>query len=108
MKLRKNIIRTLWGARSPRPSRPASSSSAGTRTTGPTCSTSPISTQANKSEASVKRIIEFLADKDSHNVGGRAAWGLGQGVAREQHGLVADAALKVVAARSDGYLFREA
>ena len=67
-----------------------------------------LSTQANKSEASVKRLIEFLADRDTHNVGGRAAWGLGQGVAKEQQGLVAEAALKVVAARSESYLFREA
>ena len=67
-----------------------------------------LSTQANKSEASVKRLIEFLAARDTHNVGGRAAWGLGQGVGNEQHKLVADAALKVVAARSQSYLFREA
>ena len=67
-----------------------------------------LSTQPTKSEASVSRLIEFLSDRDTHNVGGRAAWGLGYGVAAEQQELVAEAALKVVAARSEGYLFQEA
>ena len=66
-----------------------------------------LSTQPSKSEASVKRLIEFLSHRDTHNVAGRAAWGLGYGVAEEQQSLVAEAALKVVAARSEGYLFRE-
>ena len=66
-----------------------------------------LSPQPNKSEASVTRLIDFLAAKDTHNVGGRAAWGLGQGVAKEQEALVAHAALKVVAARTQSYLFNE-
>ena len=66
-----------------------------------------LSTQANKSEASVNRLIEFLANRDTLNVGGRAAWGLGRGVAEAQHGLVADAALKVIASRSESYVFRQ-
>jgi hypothetical protein len=67
-----------------------------------------LSTQPTKSEASVKRLIEFLSDKDTHNVAGRAAWGLGYGVAKKEEGLVAEAALKVVIARSEGHLFKEA
>jgi HEAT repeat protein len=67
-----------------------------------------LSTQANKSEAGVKRLIEILADPDVTNRAGRAAWGLQQGVAREQYPLVADAMLKLIEARSEGYLRNEA
>jgi hypothetical protein len=63
-----------------------------------------LSTQANKSEASVKRLIEILADEDTTNKAGRAAWGLQQGVSRAQYPLVADAMVKVIEARSDGNL----
>jgi beta-lactamase regulating signal transducer with metallopeptidase domain len=63
-----------------------------------------LSTQANKSEASCKRLIELLAHQDTTNIAGRSAWGLQQGVAREQFPLVADAMVKVIEARSDGYL----
>jgi biopolymer transport protein ExbD len=63
-----------------------------------------LSTQANKSEASCKRLIELLAHEDITNIAGRSAWGLQQGVARPQYGLVADAMLKVIESRSEGYL----
>jgi beta-lactamase regulating signal transducer with metallopeptidase domain/TolA-binding protein len=63
-----------------------------------------LSTQANKSEASCRRLIELLAHQDTTNIAGRSAWGLQQGVAREQFPLVADAMVKVIEARSDGYL----
>ena len=63
-----------------------------------------LSTQANKSEASVKRLIELLAHQDTGNVAGRCAWGLQQGVERAQFALLADAMVKVIEARSDGYL----
>ncbi|MES2571005.1 MAG: M56 family metallopeptidase [Verrucomicrobiota bacterium] len=63
-----------------------------------------LSTQANKSEASVKRLIELLAHPDTRNVAGRCAWGLQQGVSREQFGLVANAMVKLLDARSDNYL----
>jgi hypothetical protein len=63
-----------------------------------------LSTQANKSEASCKRLIELLAHPDTTNIAGRAAWGLQQGVDRAQFPLVADAMVKVIEARSDGYL----
>ena len=64
-----------------------------------------LSTQANKSRASVERLIEYLPDLDTTNVGHRAAWGLGQGVAESEHGLVTEAALKLVEGREGG-LFR--
>jgi beta-lactamase regulating signal transducer with metallopeptidase domain/nitrous oxidase accessory protein NosD len=63
-----------------------------------------LSTQANKSEASCKRLIELLAHQDTTNIAGRSAWGLQQGVDRAQFPLVADAMVKVIEARSDGYL----
>jgi beta-lactamase regulating signal transducer with metallopeptidase domain/nitrous oxidase accessory protein NosD len=67
-----------------------------------------LSTQANKSEASCKRLIEILAHQDTTNKAGRAAWGLQQGVAKEQYNLVADAMLRVIEARSDSYLRKNA
>jgi biopolymer transport protein ExbD len=67
-----------------------------------------LSTQANKSEASCKRLIELLADQDTTNIAGRSAWGLQQGVDRAQFALVADAMVKVIEARSDGYLRKNA
>ncbi len=67
-----------------------------------------LSTQANKSEASCKMLIKILANPDTTNISGRAAWGLQQGVAREQYGLVADAMVRVLEARSDGYLRKNA
>ena len=68
-----------------------------------------LSTQANKSEATVKRLIEFFAHQDTVNIAGRAAWGLGQGVAESEHHLVAKAALNVMNTRQPGsYLFKQA
>jgi parallel beta-helix repeat protein len=67
-----------------------------------------LSTQANKSEASCKRLIELLAHQDTTNIAGRSAWGLQQGVDRAQYALVADAMMRVIEARSDGYLRRNA
>ncbi len=63
-----------------------------------------LSTQANKSEATIDRLIEVLADQDSYNNGGRAAWGLQQGVSQELAPKVADAALKIVSTRASGYM----
>ncbi|WP_193210767.1 hypothetical protein [Luteolibacter marinus] len=67
-----------------------------------------LSTQQNKRAATVERLIEVLADRDSHNNGGRAAWGLLQGVPDELTPIVADAALKIVTTRSSGYLQQQA
>ncbi|WP_367870192.1 hypothetical protein [Luteolibacter sp. Populi] len=66
-----------------------------------------LSTQANKSEASVDRLIEVLADKDAANNGGRAAWGLQQGVSKELAPKVADAAIKIVRTRASGYMLNQ-
>lgn len=63
-----------------------------------------LSTERKKSKATVDRLIEVLSHPDSHNVGGRAAWGLGYGVAPEQAPAVADAAVKIVSSRTTGYL----
>lgn len=67
-----------------------------------------LSTQGNKSEASCKRLIELLAHQDTTNVASRSAWGLQQGVDRAQYSLVSEAMLKVIEARSDGSLRRNA
>jgi beta-lactamase regulating signal transducer with metallopeptidase domain len=67
-----------------------------------------LSTQANKSEATIKRLIEILADPDTTNKAGRAAWGLQQGVAPEQYSMLATAMLGVLEARSDPYLIKNA
>lgn len=67
-----------------------------------------LSTQRNKSAATVARLIEVLGDPDSVNNGGRAAWGLGQGVSPELAPTVADAAAKVVSTRSSGYMADQA
>lgn len=63
-----------------------------------------LSTERKKSKATVDRLIEVLDHPDSHNVGGRAAWGLGYGVAPEQAPAVAEAAAKIVSSRTTGYL----
>ncbi len=65
-----------------------------------------LSTQANKSKASVERLIEFLPDQDTVNVGHRAAWGLGQGVAKSEHSMIANAAFALVEGREGG-LYRD-
>jgi len=66
-----------------------------------------LSTQANKSADTVDRLVEILAHPDSHNMGGRAAWGLQQGVSKELAPRVADAALKIVGTRASGYMWEQ-
>jgi len=66
-----------------------------------------LSTQANKSLKTVDRLIEALAHPDSYNTGGRAAWGLQQGVSKELAPRVADAAVKVVGSRASGYMWEQ-
>jgi hypothetical protein len=113
--IQQNIIHSLWGAKfSPKIearvielSRDEKVSAFSTNGIAYAALYYALSTQPIKSEASVKRLIEFLAAHDTVNVGGRAAWGLGYGVAKEQHAMIADAALKVVAARSQGHLSNE-
>ena len=49
-----------------------------------------LSTQANKSEASVKRLIELLDEGDLVNIASRAAWGLQRGVPQSMEPRIAD------------------
>lgn len=67
-----------------------------------------LSTQQNKSEATVMRLLEVMAGADNDGTGGRAAWGLGGGVPPELQSRVADAAAKIVGSRTDGYVTNEA
>lgn len=67
-----------------------------------------LSTQANKSEASVKRLTELLAHRDTTNIAGRCAWGLQQGVDRAEFPFIANAMMKVLEARSEGSLRNDA
>lgn len=55
-----------------------------------------LSTQENKSAATVGRLIEVLGDKDVVNIASRAAWGLQQGVPEELTPIVLEAALNLV------------
>lgn len=67
-----------------------------------------LTVHLSKREPSVTRLIELTASQDTTNVAGRCLWGLQQGLARDQWPRVAELALKVIEARSDGYMRREA
>jgi hypothetical protein len=67
-----------------------------------------LSTSAKKSAAAVDRLVEVLADPDVVNNAGRAAWGLRQGVAEEDHGRVATAAVNLLETRRSGPLWSQA
>jgi len=60
-----------------------------------------LSTLKDKSEAVVDLLIETLADPDWTNTGGRALWGLGQGVPEHLQAKVAAALVELHNARSD-------
>lgn len=66
-----------------------------------------LSTQQNKSEATVKRLIESMS-QDGSQTAGRAAWGLQQGVSKELAPAVADAAAKIATSRTSGYAAEQA
>ncbi len=57
-----------------------------------------LSTLANKNREVVQFLVGLLSDPGEVD---RALWGLGQGIAPSEHGLVADAALRLFAARID-------
>lgn len=112
----KDILRSLWGATlSPaieaevlKLSKSTKVSEANTNDIAYTALYHALSTQANKSEASVKRLIEYLAAQDTHNIAGRAAWGLGQGVDPAQHDLIVAGSLRFMGARTpQSYAFRQ-
>lgn len=66
-----------------------------------------LSTQQNKSEATVKRLLEVISQGNS-DTAGRATWGLQQGISPALAPTVADAAAKIVTTRSDGYITNQA
>jgi parallel beta-helix repeat protein len=106
---RKELVHGLWGVKTtvPLQERLASLS----REQGELaydCLYYALSTSPNKGEACVTRLIEYLADADTTNVAGRAAWGLTYGVEPDQKDRVADAMLKVCEARDDGYMRKNA
>ncbi|MEZ5980336.1 MAG: M56 family metallopeptidase [Planctomycetota bacterium] len=60
-----------------------------------------LSTLQNKSREVVEYLIGLISSADHEDVW-RSLWGLRQGVAASEHELVADAALKLFGARTDG------
>ena len=67
-----------------------------------------LTVHQSKREPTVTRLIELAASQDTTNVAGRVLWGIRQGLADDQKPRVAELALKVLGARSDGYMQREA
>ena len=67
-----------------------------------------LTTHLSKREPTVTRLSELTASPDTVNVAGRCLWGLQQGVAPDQESRVADLAIKVLAARSDEHMRRQA
>ncbi len=67
-----------------------------------------LTVHLSKGEPTVTRLIELTASQDTVNVAGRCLWGIRQGLADDQKPRVAELALKVLAARSDVYMRREA
>ena len=65
-----------------------------------------LSTQANKSTASVKRILELAQSPDTGNIGGRCLWGLrGSVPAKEDQATVAAGIIALLENRTDSYLW---
>lgn len=67
-----------------------------------------LSTQKNKGADCVEVLIKALDHPDSTNVGGRASWGLGYGVEPAQQPAAANAMVKVLEHRADGYMRQNA
>ena len=66
-----------------------------------------LSTQANKSSASVKRILELVQNPDTGNIGGRCLWGLrGTVSAKQDQTTVATGIIALLENRNDGYLWQ--
>jgi hypothetical protein len=66
-----------------------------------------LSTQANKSRASVERLLELITDSDTTNVAGRALTGLRNGFPDEMNSLVAPAVIHLLEQRTDEYLWKQ-
>lgn len=66
-----------------------------------------LSTQANKSAASVKRVLELVQNPDTGNIGGRCLWGLrGTVSAKEDQATVATGIIALLENRTDEYLWK--
>jgi predicted Ser/Thr protein kinase len=67
-----------------------------------------LSTQANKSAASAKRLLELTQHPDIRNVGGRCLWGLRGTVADpSDQATVAAAVIRLLEQRTDDYLWKQ-
>lgn len=64
---------------------------------------SALSTQQNKSRATIERLLEVINEDPNGSNAGRSLWGLQQGVAMTEKPMVADLALKIVSTRESGY-----
>ena len=105
--VRREVLRGLWGAQlSPElEAKVIALSRSGDRSELHDAVYFSLSTQANKSPASVERLIEVLADADVVNNAGRAAWGLRQGVPEDSQSQIAEAALDLLEARRGGQMW---
>lgn len=67
-----------------------------------------LSVQANKSSASVKRILELAQNPDVTNIGGRCLWGLkGTVPDKKDQAQVASFVIQLLTSRNDGYQWKE-
>ena len=66
-----------------------------------------LSTQANKSEAVVKRLLELAHNPDITNIAGRCLWGLYGTVAPAQEPLVVEGVIRLLGSRNDPYMWEQ-
>ncbi|MES2505953.1 MAG: serine/threonine-protein kinase [Verrucomicrobiota bacterium] len=66
-----------------------------------------LSTQANKSEAVVKRLLELAHNPDTTNIAGRCLWGMQGTVAPAQSATVAEGVIRLLGSRNDPYLWEQ-
>ncbi|SKA86860.1 Serine/threonine protein kinase [Prosthecobacter debontii] len=66
-----------------------------------------LSTQANKSEATVRRLLQLAQNPDITNIAGRSLWGLRGTIQPAQHSLVAEAVIRLLENRSTAYLWEQ-
>ncbi|HEY1080650.1 MAG TPA: serine/threonine-protein kinase [Prosthecobacter sp.] len=66
-----------------------------------------LSTQANKSEAVVERLLELAHNPDTTNIAGRCLWGMQGTVAPAQSALVAEGVIRLLGSRNDPYLWEQ-
>lgn len=66
-----------------------------------------LSTQANKSEAVVKRLLELAHNPDTTNIAGRCLWGMQGTVAPAQNALVTEGVIRLLGSRNDAYMWEQ-